>query len=85
MPFVKSLASKRCIYIVILILLLGEIMLTYLCYTKKGLVYIIIITSFSCQFFSYFKYTKLNIHLSYNIRLMSIDKYIYLTLYLYIL
>jgi hypothetical protein len=47
MPFVRFLASKCCTYIVVLILLLGEIMLTYSYYIVKGLVYIAIITPFS--------------------------------------
>jgi hypothetical protein len=47
MPFIKSLASKCCAYIVALILLLNEIMPIYSCCTLKGLVYVIIITLFS--------------------------------------
>jgi hypothetical protein len=47
MPSVRSLASKRCIYIVILILLFSKIMSTYSYYTIKGLVYIIIAAPFS--------------------------------------
>ena len=46
MPFIKSLVSKCCVYIVTLILLLGVIMPIYSCYTEKKLVYIII-TAFS--------------------------------------
>jgi hypothetical protein len=45
MPPVKSLIFKRYTYIIILILLLNEIILTYLRYIKKGLVYIIISNS----------------------------------------
>ena len=43
MSFIRSLISKCCAYIVILILLLGVIMPIYFYYTEKGLVYIIII------------------------------------------
>ena len=67
MPFVKSLVSKYCTYIVILILLLSEIMPTYSSCTEKKLVYIIIMASFSCQPFSCLEYIKLNIYFSCNI------------------
>ena len=45
MPLVRSLVSKRLAYyfkLVAIILLLGKIILTYLRYTEKGLVYIAI-------------------------------------------
>ena len=70
MTFVRSLVSKHCTYIILLILLillLGKIMPIYSYYTKKRLVYITIAAFFSREPFSYFKYTKLNIYLSYNI------------------
>ena len=51
---------------------------------KKRLVYIIIISLASYQLSSYIKYTKLNIYLSYDIKLVSNAKYIYL-IYFYIL
>ena len=41
----------------------------------KGLVYIIIIALLGCQPSSYTKYTKLNMRLSYNIRLIFNAKY----------
>jgi hypothetical protein len=47
MPFIRSLASKRRIYIVALIFLLGEIMPTYFCCIVKGLMYIAITAPFS--------------------------------------
>jgi hypothetical protein len=47
MPSVRFLVSKHCAYIVALILLLSEIIPTYSCCAVKGLIYIIIITSFS--------------------------------------
>jgi hypothetical protein len=46
MPFIKSLVFKHYTYVIILILLLGEIMPTYSCYAVKGLVYIIITAFF---------------------------------------
>ena len=70
MPPIRSLASKRHTYIILVILLLGEIMLIYSCCTKKKLVYITIIAPFSCQSSSCFKYTKLNICLSCNVKLV---------------
>jgi hypothetical protein len=45
MPPVRSLVFKHLAHrskLVVVILLLNEIMLTYSCYTEKGLVYIII-------------------------------------------
>ena len=70
MPLIRFLASKRHTYIIAVILLLGEIMLIYSYYTKKKLVCIIIMAFFSRQPSSYIKYTKLNIRLSCNIRLV---------------
>ena len=77
MPFVRFLASKRRAYVVTMILLLGEIMPTYSYYVLKRLVYIIIIAFLGRQPFSYTKCTKLNICLSYNIRLVFNAKYIF--------
>jgi hypothetical protein len=78
MPSVRSLVFKRRAYIVTIILSLGEIMPTYSHYIRKGLVYIIITALFNRQPSSYLEFTKLNIHLSCNICLMSNTKYIYL-------
>ena len=50
---------------------------TYSRYMLKGLVYIIIIALFSRQLSSYTKYTKLNIRLFYNTRLISNTEYIF--------
>jgi hypothetical protein len=47
MPFIRFLAFKRRAYIVVLILLLGEIMPTCSCCAVKGLIYIIIVAPFS--------------------------------------
>ena len=75
-PLIRSLASECCAYIVAIILLLGKIMPSYSHYKEKKLVYIIIIALISYQPSSCIKCTKLNIHLSYNVRLMSNAKYI---------
>ena len=80
MPPIRSSAFKYYTYIVVAILLLGEIMPLCSCYIKKKLVYIIIVASFSRQPSSYIKYTKLNICLSYNIRSVSNAKYIFIFL-----
>ena len=78
MPFIKSLASKRRLRLVSLILSLGEIMPLYSYYMEKRLSYIIILTPFGRQPFFYAKYTKLNIYLSCNIRLVFNAKYAFL-------
>ena len=84
MSFVRSLVSKYYAYIVAIILLLNKIILTYFYYVLKGLVYIIIIAFLGRQPFSCTKYTKLNIRLSCNIRLVSNTKCMFL-IYFYIL
>ena len=84
MSFIRSLALERCVYIVAIIFLFNEIMPTYSYYMLKGLVYIIIIAPLSYQPFFYIKCTKLNIHLSYDVRLVSNIEYIFF-LYFYIL
>ena len=66
-PFIRFIVFKRCVYTILVILLLGEIMPTYSHYIKKKLVYIIITVPSSCQLFFYIKCTKLNIYLSCNI------------------
>ena len=68
MPPIRSLVSKCYTYIISVILLLGEIMPIYSRYTKKKLVYIIIMAPFGYQPSFYLKYTKLNMYLSCNIR-----------------
>ena len=76
MPPIRSLVSEHCAYIVSIILLFGKIIPLYSHYAKKKLVYIIIITLFSCQPSSCSKYIKLNIYLSYNIKLVFNTKYL---------
>ena len=74
MPLIRFLASKRCTYIVAVILLLSEIIPTYSRCVLKGLVYIIIMAPLGRQPSSYTKYTKLNIRSSYNVKSVSIAK-----------
>ena len=78
MPFIKFLASKHRTHVVAVILLLSEIMPIYSRCVLKGLVYVIIIAPLSHQPSSYTKYTKSNIHLSCNVRLVSNTKYAFL-------
>ena len=78
MPPIKSSASKYCALLTISISLNGEIMSPCSRYTKKGLVYIIITDPFGRQPSSYTKCTKLNTRALYNIRLVSLNKYIFL-------
>ena len=84
MPFVRSSASKRRTCVIAIIFLLSKIMPTYSCCMLKGLVYIIIITPLSRQPSSYTKCTKLNMRLSYNVRLVFNTKCIFL-IYSYVL
>ena len=76
MPFIRFLVSKRRAYIVLVILLLGEIMPIYSRYIKKKLVYITIMVFFSCQPSFCLKCTKLNIYLSYNVKSVLDTKYL---------
>ena len=78
MPFIRFLVSKRRAYMVAVIFLLSKIMPTCFYYILKGLVYVAIIAPLSCQSSFYIKYTKLNIYLFCDIRLISNAKYIYL-------
>ena len=78
MPLIRSLVSKRTAYyfkLVAVILSLNKIMPTYSRYMEKGLIYIAIIAPLGRQPSSYTKCTKLNMHLSYNIKLVSNAKY----------
>ena len=70
MPPIRSLASKCCAYVVLVIFLLSEIMPTCSRYTEKKLVYIIIIAPSSHQPSSCFECTKSNIYSSCNVRLV---------------
>ena len=78
MPPIRSSVSVYYAKLVAVIFLLGEIMPSYSYYKEKKLVYIIIIAFFSCQPSFYIKYTKSNMRLSCNIRLVSNTEYLYL-------
>ena len=84
MPFIRSLVSKCYAYVIAIILLLSKIIPTYSYCVLKGLVYIAIIAPLGCQPSFYIKCTKLNMYLSYNVRLVSNTKYIFF-IYSYIL
>ena len=77
-PLIRFSASERRTYIVAMILLLSKIMPTCSYCILKGLVYIIIIFSLSCQSFFYTKCIKLNMRSSCDIRLVFNTKCIYL-------
>ena len=81
MPFIRSLVSKHRAYTVAVILFFGEIMPSCSYCEEKKLVYITIAALFSCQPSFYIKYTKFNIYLSCNIKLVSNTKYIFAFLY----
>ena len=74
-PPIRFSTSKRCILFTTPISFNGEIISPYSRYIKKGLVYIIIISLASRQPFFYFKYTKANTRLLYNMRLVPFNKY----------
>ena len=76
MIFIRSLVSKYCAYIILVILLLSKIMPIYSRCAKKKLVYIIIIAPFSRQPSFYIKCTKSNIYLSCNIKLVLDAEYL---------
>ena len=82
MPPIRSTASRRYNKLILLILSISKVMLSYLHYIKKGLLYIIIMSPFSCQLSSYAEYTTANIYSSCNIHLVSDAKYKYLITYL---
>ena len=79
MPLIRSLVSKRRAYMVAVILLFSKIMPTYSCCVLKGLVCVAIIAPLSRQPSFYAKYTKLNICLSCDVKLVFNIKYIFLT------
>ena len=84
MPPIRFLASKRRAYIVAVILLLSEIMPTCSRCVLKGLVCVIIIAFLGRQSSFYIKYTKLNIYLSCDVRLVFNTKYAFF-IYFYVL
>ena len=80
MPPIRSLVSKRYVYTMAIILLLSEIMPSCPYYKEKKLVYIIITALFSHQSFCYVKYTKSNMYLSCNVKLISNTEYTFVFL-----
>ena len=78
MPPIRFLASTRRTRLIAVILLLSKIMPSYSYYKEKKLVYIITIAPSSHQPSFCIKYTKLNIYLSCNIRLIFNTKYIFI-------
>ena len=75
MPPIRSSTFKCRALLTTSISLDGEIISPYSYYIKKGLVYIIITDSFSCQPFFYIKCIKVNTYMLYNMRLVSLNKY----------
>ena len=78
MPFIRSSTFKRRVLLITSISLDREIINSYSCYIKKGLVYIAIISPFNCQPSFYFKCTKANTYLLYDMRLVPLNKYKFL-------
>ena len=76
MPPIRSLASERRARIIAVILSLSEIMPSCSRCAEKKLVYITITALFSRQPSSYIKCTKLNIHLSCNVKSVSDTEYL---------
>ena len=77
-PPIRLFASKRRTLLTASISLDREIISSCSYYVKKGLVCITIINPFSRQPSSYAEYTKLNTRMLYNIRLVSLNKCIFL-------
>ena len=77
MPFTKSLASVCYTLLAVSISLNSKIMDSCSHYIRKGLVCIILTAPFSCQPSSCSKWTKLNTCSSYNIYLMSNNKFFF--------
>ena len=77
-PPIRLFASECYTLLTTSISLDGEIMSPYSYYAKKGLVYIIIADFFSRQSSSYTKYTKSNTCALYNVRLISLNKCVFL-------
>ena len=75
MPSIKSSTLECCTLLTASISLNREIISPCFYYIKKGLVYIVLTAFFSCQPASCFKYIKVNICSSYNIYLVSVNKY----------
>ena len=83
MPPVRFSAFTYYILLAIFILLNSKIISPCSRYIKKGLVYIAIIALFSWQPSSYFKSTKANTCFFNNMRLVLVNKYIFLIFWYY--
>ena len=81
MPFIRSFISKRYALLATSISLNKEIMSFCSYYAKKELVYIIIISPFSCQPSFYLECIKANTYLLCDVRLVPLNKYISLCCY----
>ena len=79
MPPIRSSASIYYILLTISISLDSKIISPYSYCAKKGLVYIIIINPFSYQPSSYLECTKADTYFLYNMRSVSLNKYIFFT------
>ena len=82
MPPIRSTASRRYNKLILLILSISKVMPSCSCYIKKGLLYIIIASPSSRQLLSCAEYTTVNMHLFYNVCLVSNTEYKYLITYL---
>ena len=76
MPPIRSTISKRRTTLTISISLDGEIISSYSRYTKKGLVYITLPAPSGRKPSSYSEYTKSNTYSLYNVRSVSLNKYV---------
>ena len=83
-PPIRSFALKRRAFFTISIFFNKEIISPYSYYTKKGLVYIAIISSSSRQPFSCLEYTKANTCLLCDIRLVFFNKLFFIAIYVFI-
>ena len=77
MLFIRSLASKRRLRLISLILSLGEIIPSCFYCVKKRLSCITILAPSNRQPFFYTKCTKSNMHSSCDVKLVSNAKYMY--------
>ena len=79
MPAVRLIVFKCYTLFISSIVLNGEIMSPYSYYIKKGLVCVVIAEPSNYQPSSYSKCIKLNTRVLYNVRLVSFNKYTFLT------
>ena len=77
MPFIRSLASKRCTKLISTIISLNKIMPSCSRCVKRKLLYIAIVALSSRQPSFYTKYTRANMRAFYNIYLILDMEYIF--------